>query len=495
VVPFILYFVYISYLPIAPTIWTNIAAGKQMIATRALPHEISNMPLAAGSQPYRLAWLSDVIFGAAHNVGGVAAVSGLATMLMIVTTMVWATLLGWFTLQRRGLLLAVGLIAMAKWTHLDEPGSFHTGSLCLAVFCWMLFRPRSELLHPTQSKIAWTQWLGLVVLMIVWANVGPTFLFGVGVLFAIAIGNVIDRCRTETQQTRIFDDTVQRSFWLFELAAVATIVNPLGIRLWTNLFRISGNPFVAHFGNSAPLQLASFSGGVLAIAIVVLIIAIREADSVSVTVGLIAIGGTAAVAFNQNLLAWAVPLIVVVTIRLRRNDLPIARLVYEETVTAPGEHQPLQFAWSLVCVLLVWCGFALSPLSDPLLASKTRPENDWLSTETPTRLSASLQEHGPKGLVWSPAEWGDWISFGTPDTQVFTTSRFDLLPNHARRDYVKIFRGQHDWERAADRYAIQTLVINKRKQPTLARKARMSGDWVPRFEDRTAMIVTRKELR
>lgn len=104
-----------------------------------------------------------------------------------------------------------------------------------------------------------------------------------------------------------------------------------------------------------------------------------------------------------------------------------------------------------------------------------------------------LRQHGSENLVWAPSYWADWLIYdGGAGIQLYTDSHIHQLPGMVQRDYSQIFLGGNDWQRITDRYAIHTLVIDKRQQPRMASEVmRSGGKWRLAFENKEALVLHR----
>ncbi len=498
-VPLACFFLYVSHLPLAIGTWNAVAAGERILQSGHVPRTPPvAIPLAAGAEYFRITWLNDVLAASVYRAAGPAGLSLFATVGMTLVLLLWVRLLSWYQPRRRTLLVLSLLLALLWWRFLDVPGELVSGSLCLGVFSWSLFHPRyGAALRERGPSARQTVWL--MLLMAIWANVSAGVLFGVGLLLFLAADR-LSQAVSESRQTgqpvwNVVDRLdVRRMVWLFELSTIATLLNPRGMTLWSSLFRAEANPWWRYFGPVAPLRLASVSGVLLALLLLLVVRGIRRQEQIRPLTALSVLAGTIAVAMNENLLVWAGPLLLLVAALAAADGVPVGRPVFEDPDPV-AEPQPLQFAWSLIGLLVVWCAFALSPHSDWLLSDRPRPRSQWLSARTPVGVSAFLKQHGASGLVWAPAEWSDWLVVeGSPGLRMFANTEFEILPREVRLDYGRIFQAEHDWLRASDRCAVTTLVVDKLRQPRLVAELRRSTEWTLRHEDRQAMVLTREAL-
>ena len=156
---------------------------------------------------------------------------------------------------------------------------------------------------------------------------------------------------------------------------------------------------------------------------------------------------------------------------------------------------PGAFAFTLLSGLVVWAAFALSPLSAPVLGGKTRSATQLHNRNTPLAVARFLQGSPPRGLVWAPEDWGDWLAWDGPSgLQVVANSNLSVLPQRVWYDIAQVARAEGNWTRTLDRYGVELLIVDKERQPRLAEAALgQSGDWTVQFEDAAAIVLKRKE--
>jgi hypothetical protein len=152
------------------------------------------------------------------------------------------------------------------------------------------------------------------------------------------------------------------------------------------------------------------------------------------------------------------------------------------------------FAATLFCLLLIWCAFALSPISQRVLGGKPRADEQLYSRHTPLELTDYLRAHPPGGMIFAPQWWGEWVlRDGPAEARVFMTTNVHLAPRRVWRDYLIVARGESGWDATLDRYRIRTLVVHKELQGQLTRGVRRSPDWQIIYEDEDGLVAERRD--
>ena len=245
------------------------------------------------------------------------------------------------------------------------------------------------------------------------------------------------------------------------------------------------------------------TGAGLAVVAVWMLVAILLRISrrrVSVSDVVLLTGATAVVAFNDQMTIWFAPIALWVLLphlseALERRSWFGAKC--DGPAFADGNPvPPVAFAYTCLSCLAIWCGFALSPISSPLLHGRVRPIEQLVSRSTPIALCEFFkgQSVAPSGMVWVPEDWGDWLAFDGPrGLKVSANSQLHLLSDRQRRDIAQVTRGEGNWTRTLDHYAVEWLVVDKQYQPRLFDAVLSQGkDWSIRFEDGLTLVLRRK---
>ena len=175
------------------------------------------MPLASGMPVTNTAWLSQLVGYGIYEAGGVTGLQFLyaAGITLCLTLLLWRfysrTISAGWSAAGLALFLAV------NWQQLLIVRPQLAG---LACFCVLLV-----LLTARQ----WSRWNWVLVpaLFALWANLHGSFPVGLALLGCFVVGRAADVRRRSWHLGVVFrDQRLRRSFLLFELAAVAVLLNP-----------------------------------------------------------------------------------------------------------------------------------------------------------------------------------------------------------------------------------------------------------------------------
>lgn len=513
-----LVFVVFSYMPLpAGGLWSHVAQGEAFWTqsfTGSAAAGQQQLPLSEGVAMPLSPWLSQAILGGVFRVAGA---EGLSALFALVTFAAVLMLAGTFylqTLRKRFVAAGIVLTLALAWGLVSTLSVETFGFFCLAALLLLLVgatrwqcvegaaagATKHQEDQTTALPFAPWLWAAVPVLMILWANLGNSFLVGVLVVAAWAAGHLIDRVLAVGVRAALAEPHVRRRIYLAELALAATLINPYGVDRWLASVRwLPGNWGMAE-GAFVPLVLWSMQGalfaGVLLAAAVLLRVSPRRLSGSTI---MLFVGGAVAVAIHAPWLLWFAPVAAVLLLPhvaaatgVQPREQAEATPVIVATEDAQEQPATFQFAYTLVCGLLIWTGFALSPLATPILGGKPRAAQQVHSADVPLAVTAWLQQQPwqPK-LVWAPANWADYLAYRY-QMPIYAGSTLYALPLQVQNDYMLIARGDN-WQALADRYAIDLIVASKADNRRLASSIRQAAGntWQVVYEDGRAVVARR----
>ncbi len=510
---FVTAFLFVSHAPLFHSeVWRHAVAGRAILQTGTIPDGPLQVPLADGMPFLNSGWLSQWIMGQTIATWGVGGLSSLSAIVAGASLLLWAHTFFQRSGQKRFMLAGVSLMFWLSLTEMTAPQPLLLGGLCLAALVWLLAPLLFETRSISQTRLGWRQ-VGVVVVMLAWANLDGSFVYGWAGLLAITTGLFFTEWYHQRAasglQLRFLQSVRSRELqgwiWTSEFALLATFLNPHGPRIWSVALGQGGHfPIWAEAGGQLPLVLASAHGFAFALVVGCVVVCWQQSRlKVSFAEVFVALAAGCLASWSIRFLPWFVGTALLVAARHYRDlaeqrgwlERPDShnRATPVEASEANDEPRPLKFAYTLIAALIVWCGFALSPMSAPLLGGQQRSPTTWHHQATPVAVAKHLRQHGSDNLVWAPSYWADWLIYdGGAGIQLYTDSHIHQLPGMVQRDYSQIFLGGNDWQRITDRYAIHTLVIDKRQQPRMASEVmRSGGKWRLAFENKDALVLHR----
>lgn len=480
------------YLPLPSVgVWRDVNVGRAILAQASLPSHPLQMPLAAGT-PYRAThWLADVSLALVDRIGGAEAISLAATLLAV------GYLLFVYFLLCRGpypsLLKLVAVVLSAATLLFDWQGL--SPALASAVRLALFLAPLAIFTRwrsPNGAPSLWT-WIVSPLAIIAWTNTHWTFIAGPLLIGAIACGVASDAFRQSGKLREACGNrTVQAWAWLMQLCLFATLLNPWGFGVWSDAIAQIAVPL----DGSAPLVLFSPLGLVVALFVIAFAYLLRRSQ-VEVYGGdvLLFVVAAGLAACNTHFVLTFVAIATLVCLPLTAGMFSLSPIRTKLTTSdADQEQRPLRFVFTLFSLLVIWIGFALSPISASVLGGTPRPLVKAVD-DPPVGVVQYFNENPRPRFVFAPLVWSDWIGYAVSESpDLFVSSDFERLPQQAKFDYRRLLRGGADWKRVLDRYAVDTLVIDKRTQADFATQALGDVDeqWQLAWESDRALILQRR---
>ena len=486
-------FLCFSYIPLSyHSTWVHVAQGQALLEHGLFYSLDATQPLASSVPYYETSWLSNLtLYGLSLTYQG-EPLSWAVSICLMLTCLMLARMAWNLSKRYTVVVFSVAAFLGLVWFQLGIASPAMFGILFFVGLIWLLQS------FAKQDNLTIWQYVAVLSLMIVWVNFDASVIFGVLYLISLALGEIIDSLvETRGSFNKTFNrKSVRSRVWLAELAVLATLCSPLGLSFW-HLAVSSGNTSLwASFGGYRPVLLGSILGGSFAISLATYATLIRLSSAkISATEIISVLVFAVLLVFNQALILWFAPVVLLPIIGHWVAILGVGTPEEKAPELKPGEEpQPLRFAYTLVCALLLWIGFALSPISIPVLGGKPREFTKIYAPSTPHVAANYLQANPTYQLVFAPADWSDWLSFAGPQgTQMFATSRFHLLPKQAQFDYDILSRGARRWEEVADRYGIQTIMIDKSRQRGMLASAKDASDnWSVALEDDSILVLKRR---
>ncbi|WP_230223077.1 hypothetical protein [Blastopirellula sediminis] len=480
------------YLPL-PTVgvWRDITVGRTILEESQLPQHPVQLPLAATSSYRATNWLADLSLALINRAGGPEAIS-LASTLVACGFLLFV----YFVLCRGEApkwlkLVAVALAAatlLFQWQGLT-PAMASSVPLALLLAPLAIFARWRE---AEGTPSIWT-WIIAPIAIVAWANTHWTFIAGPLLISAIAKGVAYDSLFAgKTLRETLGSRKVQAWAWLAQLCWFATLLNPWGFGVWAEAFE----QIVRPLDGSAPLVLASGPGVIVALLVAALAFLLRRSKA-PVHGGdvMLFVVATILAACNTHFALTLVAVATMVCLPMTVGMFPQREAAKSPVSTEKNEEpRPLRFAFTLLSLLAIWIGFALSPISASVLGGTPRSLAKAIN-DPPLGVVRYLNEHPRERFIFAPVAWSDFIAFATVDSpDMFATSDFDRLPQQAKFDYRGLVQGGAQWQRILDRYDVDTLVIDKRTQSEFATQVvgDLNAEWELAWESDRALIVQRR---
>ena len=289
------------------------------------------------------------------------------------------------------------------------------------------------------------------VLAAVWANVHGSFVL----LFAVLLVAWFEEGTAGRWRRRLA--------LVGGLSAVATLVNPFGIRVWTYVTSIAANPTisgrVAEWGPPSvrtPLG-ALFFGSVLATFV---FLSTREHRASLVTLVALCFYALLGMAAVRGVVWWALACPVLIAPSLH--------------AVAPREsgRSFVNVAFLVALAILLAVAYPAARGQDPVSGGPA------VLTYAPERLVDAVRGTVPAGSrVFASEVYGSWVEFSLPEDPVFVDPRIEVFPEDVWDDYFVVEDGRPGWDATLRRWDVDALILHPGWASGLLAVIDESPDW------------------
>ena len=501
-------FLLINHTPLSSQeTWQRASIGNQIVDSGSMAQQLPGVPLAEGMPYIAQSWLFDVgVFFLADRLGHEFVCVAIA-LLTSLAMWAWTGLIYRCTLSNAAAIVCA-IVLGVTWA--NQYGALHSrlgGMLLFAILGWILVTAgaldqSSKVIDVSSSKLNAWHWLACAGLMVSWANIDASFWIGLLALATIAIGKAIDAGRTSGWR-RIVSRDVAHWTWLTQLCAAATLLNPYGLSLWNLAATENLDSLLGSAADGKGLYLPSMQGATFLLLVAAIVWSLVQSTKPrnAAEIVLIAVLFTAAIV-NASFVFWCVPVALLVIARHASVSSGTDEAPKRKSNKTGEESPTMLFAGTLCCGLMIWCGFALSTISWSVLGGKPRNVARALANAPLVEVGGYLKDreaqnfeafgwtHQTNSFVWAPADWSDWLGWDS-GVDVFVSSQLAQMPRKVQQDYWSVYQGDDDWNRILTRYAVDTLVVDKRNQVKLASEVMRHSEWKLMLETSRSLTLQR----
>ena len=445
------------------------------------------MPLAAGQAFVDTAWLTQLLSFHFYEWAGPPAMQFLYSLsitacLVLLTFAVYRRTEDWLTP-----VVAWGVFLWVEWQQLGIVRPQLAGLLFFVVLLSVL----------TSRRWHKAYWVAVPVMFTLWANMHGSFPAGLVLIATFCVGRFGDLwLRTKNFKAGLADITVRRLFLLMEIAAVAVLINPYGLGLYSEVIAFGANPNLEALTEWSPMTLRMKQGKAAAVVVMALILVYRLTPRrVSLVEPLLLVGLGAAALWTSRMILWWAPVaayylaIHLNAIRVRRQR----RRLRAHADDPFGDYRPAPAGiWSVGSLGMLWIAFAVSTFGNRVLHGQLLDLQKYVSNQTPIAAVQHLNEHPPEGQIFNTYEWGDYMLWAGKDLKVFVGSHAHLLPDYIWKHYFSISRSGGNWQSSLERYGVNTIVADKAYHQGFIDDVREEPEvWSVDYEDNIAVVFKR----
>ncbi|MBD3672501.1 MAG: hypothetical protein HUJ26_03145 [Planctomycetaceae bacterium] len=335
--------------------------------------------------------------------------------------------------------------------------------------------------------------------MFLWVNSSGSFTVGIIILCGACLENVVRAIFQKKSIRGIWSDWCLRNYvYALEAGMLGLLCNPQGIKVLLHADYLNG--FVSDYASRwwiplVPGNLSTVLTGALIVGVLVLLRTSRASLVRGFPLSCFVLWGLTWL--DRSALIWSVPLTVLMIQPLLAERISS---IFPERQDVRRDSRDLtskDFRYTLLTLLPIWLGFALSPLGGLVLGGTSRGPDQIISRETPVNLASHLRSAPPLGQVVHPTAWGDWLSFAGPEQiQLFLSlENLGRCPQTLFRDQRDILHASLGWEKKVERYRINSIILDAQQHSSTVHVLENSPTWEISYQDEQAVMFRRRMIR
>lgn len=472
--------------PLWPTdLWDHINYGSWILSHAQVPSTEPLLPLAEGMPMVTSAWLSQIGLSALFTSQGLAGLQFVYGLLVVLPLGIVA----WGGLRRSGSVF-FGFVALfscmaLNWQQILVIRPQLVGVLCFSIVVTWLLCVRS-----------WHRatWLLLPLMFAVWANCHGSFALGLTALALAGLAHAVAvTVRTRRWRAGLTSPRFLRLFLITQMCAVAALLNPNGLLVFAEVFRVGSHPNIESMFEWSPLTLRMRQGQMAAVLGLALIAVLRwsprrlrldEAFLLIFTAGL--------TLWSSRMINWLAP---VMALTLAGHGAAAWRSLRGRM----RSHTPVPRSglWTVVNLGLCWVFFAFTTLGVQVVHGRTAALARAVSPQTPVSAAEFLttEESLPEGLAFCPAEWSGFLQkFGPSDFRPMVNLHVHVIPAEIWNHYEQLSSSPSSWNSLTELYGINLAVTDKARHKRLIAEVRRDEGWEAIYEDAQAVVFERRRL-
>jgi hypothetical protein len=465
----------------------HIRTGEYILDHHAVPRQ----DLYSFSKPeapwYAWEWLTDVIDGGLHRMGGL---KGVVLMSAVIIAMFATTLVRRMVWRGTHLMIAliVALLGVgaASIHFLARPHIFTL--LFLSISMWLIEADREQVLAAAGSVPGRRIWW-LVPLAVVWTNMHGGFLALLAVLGLTTLGLAIENVLAGTWNIRKSWDNVLRYAALTGACSAATLINPYGWRLHQHVIAYLRSDWIRNVIQEfqSPTFRTENMMQFEAVMLVGLMVALALLQRRRVVEGLwIVFWAHMALASARHVPVFITVAAPVIAFEIARwwagwtagaGKASLAGIVNQIAADSLAGFRRTS-VWPAVAVLVL-----------VVLRAPVRWPQDFPELVFPTQMV-----HGHTALidasrVLTTDQWGDYLIYTNPRHKVFVDGRSDFYGPEVGNEYLGIINGRWDWQQILTKYQFNLALVPT--ETAIAQLLKLAPDWRAVEDDGKRILLVR----
>lgn len=437
----------------------HLRAGGDMLDGLGIPRTDTWTYTVAGRPWHDQQWLAQVALAGVYRLGGWV---GLAVLRALLVGAIFGLVA--LAARRRG--------ADARTATILAIAAFVVSAVALALrpqlLGMLLFAVVLLVVVERHRRPSWL--LTTVPITIVWANLHGSFVMAPLLLGLAWVEDVVEG-----------RPTPHRMLIVAIAAAVAAVVNPWGLDVWTYAIGLMADPSVtARVTEWQPTGLRDVPGVLFFVSACAMVVLLARRGRTTSWPTLLLLGVFFALGvYAVRGVAWW-PLVAAIA---AAGLLPVAR-----SPTPTDVSRPVLGRLNAAVVGAVAVGGVLAvPWWRPIDPGLQAPAG--LLGQAPSGITAALRELVRDGdRIFAPQPWGSWLEFALPQATVAVDSRIELFPDGVWAAHDRILSGGEGWLEALDQWGVTVVVAGGEDELALAERLQRAG-WCAVYSDDDGAVL------
>ena len=418
---------------------------------------------------------SQILLTVAHELGGTPGMVVLATIVIAATL---ALLLWW--LLRKGvdpLLAVLTTLVVAILTNIHWLARPH-------IFSWPLTIALVAMLESDRLP-RWPWWAAMFAF---WVNLHGAFVFGWLLIGMYLAGHIAEWWWNDDPIAKAAEWARARALVpILAIAVLASLVNPYGWHLPQHVVRFFGDPWLRRLTQeflSPDFHSHDLYPFLFALLGVMVLLAVRPRPRWTHLMVLLGSVGMALIS-QRNIVQFG--LIAVPLIALDENAYWKKRIGSSSFATNFGAAARTGITWPWVTATVALL-FALAGARGQVAGREVIPDG-FSPVRFPVAAVSAARAGQVQGRIFNEFIWSGYILYAWPEMKVFIDGGSDFYGGELLRTHRDIINLQPGWRDSLDAYRINlTLTATGR---ALTEELLREPEWVPRFCDSTAVLLSR----
>jgi hypothetical protein len=464
-----------------PDFWWHLKTGQYIVATKSIPHtDIFSVP-RFGSEWVTHEWLSEILMYGVFSLWGFAG--------LIVGFAVVITLAFWIAYRRcesRTPHIFVAAVALLLGVGTTTPFWGVRPQMFSLLFASVFLAVLDKYQRGEDKRLIW--WL--VPLMILWANMHAGFPIGLVFIFLTIVGIAIDQAVLHNRSFAFIWTSIRRLCLVWLMAAVAVVINPNGLRLYSYPFETLRS--YAQMRYIEEWQSPDFQDPMflpLLILILVLVCVPLFSKKRPRPSELLILVVTLAAAFRS---VRNIPFFALVAMPVVADQFWSWLSARDRTAEAISEdaHQDNNRRAFVINLL----GFAvIAVLVTMFLVRRTLAQQPHAQAGYfPLAAVEFIKSQKVPQPIFNEYQWGGYLIWNLyPQYRVYIDGRADVYGDALIEEYYTIHDGTRDWRKPLDSNGIRTVLV--KPDTPIATLLREDKLWQNVFEDNRSVIFVRSD--